>query len=308
MIWGDFMRFSERIKHERQLRGLTLLDVSSDCEISESQLYKIENYEVNVTNSTLLKMARYYGYDIIKNYYKIIDDSMVQILLSINQDIQARNINNIKKSLDIINQINNNSTNIIISSICKQYYHLINGLICLEHNNYISARESFLGGIKSFNPFIDTNNFNNIGSSNLQLRLLMAYAITFKASQDYEKCLHLLNIVSTNTRNDDLISKKTTYNIANLYSLIQKYDKSINVLDNHLNFHHSNNINYNNIIYFKKATVSYHIGHDDYEKYAMRCLYTSALSKDTVNGLIFLNVFNKLFDNSIMTKEKFLKL
>lgn len=302
------MKFGERIKYERKLRKLTLLDVSSDCEISESQLYKIENFEVNITSSTLLKIATYYGYDIINKYYGLIDDNMIQILVSINQDIQVRNINNIKKSLDIINQINNNSTNTIISSICKQYYHLINGLICLDHNNYISARESFLSGIKSFNPFIDTNNFNNIGSSDLQLRLLMAYAITFKASQDYEKCLHLLNIISPNIKNNDLINKKTTYNIANIYSLIQKYDKSIDILDNYLNFHHSNYINYDNIIYFKKATVSYHIGNDDYKKYAMRCLYTFALSKDTVNGLIFLNVFNKLFDNSIMSKENFLEL
>lgn len=303
------MFLGERIKNERQLRKLTILDVASDSGISESQLYKIENNKINITNSTLLKLATYYGYDILDNYESLIEKDVVLILELINKDIRDRNIINIKKSLEIINYINSRSTNIMIKSICKQYYYLINGLIGLSANNYSLARESFLKGIRLFNPFINTYTFNNIGSSSIQLRLLMAYAITFRMEQDYEKCLHLLNKVISNSNNNDFMLKKTTYNIANIYSLIGKYDKSIDILDNYLNSEHLDiNIHYQNIIYFKKATVSYRIGHNDYYKYALKCLYASVLSKDIKNGLVFLNVFNNLFDTPIMTREIFLNL
>lgn len=303
------MLLGERIRRERRLRKLTLLDVASDCGISESQLYKIENNKVNVRSSTLLKLVNYYGYDIVDNYAKIIDNEVTSILQQINQDIRNRDIHNIKSSIDIINYINNKSTNIVVSDIAKQYYYLIDGLIRLNEKDYFSARESFLSGIKSFNPFINTYTFNNIGSFSIQLRLLMAYAITFRAEKDYKKCLHLLNKVLANVKNNDLLYKKVIYNISNMYSLIEDYNKSISILDNYLDSPYpSTDINYDNIIFFKKATASYRIGCDSYEKYALRSLYSSVLSQDINNGIIFLNVFNNLFDDPIMTKESFLNL
>lgn len=303
------MLLGERIKRERQLRKLSLLDVASDCGISEAQLYRIENNEVNVRRSTLLKLINYYGFDMMDNYSKVIDSEVISILKQINSDIKSRDINNIKNALNIIEYINNKSTNIVVSGVAKQYHHLINGLIRLNEKNYLSARESFLNGIKSFNAFINTYTFNNIGSSSIQLRLLMAYAITFRAEKDYEKCLYLLNKVLANVKNNNLLYKKVIYNISNMYSLIENYNKSVSILDNYLSYRYpSTDINYDNIIFFKKATVSYRIGCDSYKKYALRSLYSSILSNDINNGLIFLNVFNNLFDDPIMTKESFLNL
>lgn len=304
------MSLGEIIKKERNYRNLKLHDVAADCGISESQLYRIENTGANISKPTLIKLANYFGHDLFPDVASLINKDIISIWQSVNADINSRDINKMETSLEIIKYVNDKSTNVILSSIAKQYYYLVEGLICLHQDEFLEARKFFIKGMESFNPYIDISTFNNIGSSSLQLRLLVGYAVTYKGEVDYEKNLYLLNKVFNNAgEKNESIYKKTIYNMANMYSFIENYNKSIDILDKYINSPlPKTRVLHDNFIYFKKATVSYRLGHDDYEKYALRALYSSILSKDINNGLLFLRVFNRLFDSPIMTKEKFLSL
>lgn len=122
---------------------------------------------------------------------------------------------------------------------------------------------------------------------------------------EFDRALYLLHQVLSNAYEGGEMHKKAIYNISNIYSLIKSYDLSITTLNDYLENNKTNwNINYDNIIYFKKATVSYRVGDRKYYNYALRCLYSSILSNDIKNGLTFLRIFNNLFDEKKMSKEE----
>ena len=96
------MSLGEIIKKERNHRNLKLHEVATDCGISESQIYRIENNGVNISKSTLIKLASYFGHDIIPSYTDLVNDDIVDIWQSISDDIKSRDINKMGLSLDII--------------------------------------------------------------------------------------------------------------------------------------------------------------------------------------------------------------
>jgi transcriptional regulator with XRE-family HTH domain len=54
----ELKKLGEHLKHLRELRGMSLRDVSYGCTVDYSKLSKIENGNINIAFTTLLELAK----------------------------------------------------------------------------------------------------------------------------------------------------------------------------------------------------------------------------------------------------------